>query len=487
MNPTDNHRPSAPSPSGPGLPPTGGATSRRHLLRSAAAGFGWLAFRGLAADAGAAPTPAGTPGESTGRPAIRHHRATARRVIFLCMQGGPSHQDTFDPKPRLRRDHGKPGPGRGRGTQLVGSPFAFRQHGQSGLWMSELFPHLSGQADRLCMVHSMRTDIPNHPQAFTQLHTGSARFVRPSLGSWVLYGLGSANENLPGFISISPPAQLGAANYGSAFLPALYQGTRIGSGREGSSEAGMSHVTQGQFTTGQQRRQLDLVQAMNRERLDGAPGAEPGGGAIEAAIQAGELAFRMQSEVPDLLDLGRESAATRALYGIGETGVDGFARQCLLARRFAEAGARFIEVNLGGWDQHQNLEAALRKNARALDRPAAGLIADLDARGLLDDTLVLWGGEFGRTPDSRQQDGRDHNHRGFTVWMAGGGVRGGTTHGRTDEYGAQAIEDPVHIHDLHATLLHTLGLDHERLTYRYGGRDHRLTDVHGTVVRAVLG
>jgi len=484
MTSKDPLRPSDPTcrvASGPALQPADWTPSRRHLLRSAAAGFGWLAFRGLAA-AASGPAPSGNPG----RPACHHHRATARRVIFLCMQGGPSHQDTFDPKPRLRRDHGKPGPGRGRGTQLIGSPFTFRQHGQSGLWMSELFPHLSGQADRLCMIHSMRTDIPNHPQAFTQLHTGSARFVRPSLGSWVLYGLGSANENLPGFISISPPAQLGAANYGSAFLPALYQGTRIGSGREGSSDTGMSHVRQTQFTTGQQRRQLDLVQAMNRERL-GAAAAEPEGGAIEAAIEAGELAFRMQSEVPDLLDLSRESDATRALYGIGEAGIDGFARQCLLARRFAEAGARFIEVNLGGWDQHRNLESALRKNALALDRPAAGLIADLAARGLLDDTLVLWGGEFGRTPDSRQQDGRDHNHRGFTVWMAGGGVRGGMTHGRTDEYGAQAIEDPVHIHDLHATLLHTLGLDHERLTYRYGGRDHRLTDVHGSVVRAVLG
>ena len=457
------------------------ALSRRRWLETAAAGFGWTAFRGLAATgSGAAETgrthPAGHPG--------RHHRPRAQRVIFLCMQGGPSHQDTFDHKPRLRLDHGKPGPGRGKGTRLIGSPFTFRQHGHSGLWMSELFPHLSSQADRLCMIHSMRTDIPNHPQAFTQLHTGNSRFIRPSMGSWVLYGLGNANENLPGFISISPPAQSGAANYGSAFLPAIYQGTRIGSGREGSADTGMRHVGHTQLTASQQRRQLDLIQAMNEDRRSMlAP--EPDS-RIEAVIAAGELAFRMQSEVPDLLDLSRESPATRALYGVGEAGIDGFARQCLLARRFAEAGARFIEVHLGGWDQHRNLEASLRKNARALDRPAAALLQDLAARGLLDDTLVLWGGEFGRTPDSRQDDGRDHNHQGFTVWMAGGGVRGGHAHGRTDEFGAKAVEAPVHIHDLHATLLHCLGLDHERLTYRYGGRDHRLTDVHGSVVRAIL-
>ena len=462
--------------------PTGNLPlNRRALLKAAAAGFGWMAFQGLAATAsGTTETGHGT---TPGHP-IRHHRPKAQRVIFLCMQGGPSHQDTFDYKPRLRLDHGKPGPSRGKGTRLIGSPFAFRQHGQSGLWMSELFPHLAGQADRLCMVHSMRTDIPNHPQAFTQLHTGSARFVRPSMGSWVLYGLGQANDNLPGFISISPPAQSGAANYGSAFLPAIYQGTRIGSGREGSADTGMSHVSHPQLTASQQRRQLDLIQAMNEDRRSMlAPEANS---PIEAAIEASELAFRMQSEVPDLLDLSRESPATRALYGIGETGIDGFARQCLLARRFAEAGARFIEVNLGGWDQHRNLEASLRKNARALDRPAAALLQDLAARGLLDDTLVLWGGEFGRTPDSRQDDGRDHNHQGFTVWMAGGGIRGGHSHGRTDDHGAKAVENPVHIHDLHATLLHCLGLDHERLTYHYGGRDHRLTDVDGSVVRAIL-
>lgn len=452
------------------------ALTRRDLLKTVAAGFGWAAFAGLATRAALAETVARSP------LAMREPQlpARAKRVIFLCMQGGPAHQDTFDYKPRLQKDHGKPGVGKGRGSKLVGSPFAFRQHGQSGLWMSELFPNLGRHADRLCMIHSMRTDIPNHPQAFIQLHTGSAQFVRPSMGSWVLYGLGSANQNLPGFVNISPPSQLGAANYGSAFLPAVYQGTRIGSG---GSDAGMNHVANDRFSATQQRRQLDFVQAMN---LDLLARSNESGGNIEAAIESGELAFRMQAEVPHLMDISGETQATRKLYGIGETATDSFGRQCLLARRFAEAGSRFIEVNLGGWDQHQNLETAMRKNCRALDQPAAALLQDLESRGLLQDTLVLWGGEFGRTPDSRRDDGRDHNNQGFTMWMAGGGIQGGKSFGATDAYGAKAVENPVHVHDLHATILHCLGLDHERLTYRYGGRDYRLTDVHGNVVKGIL-
>jgi hypothetical protein len=452
------------------------ALTRRDLLKTVAAGFGWAAFAGLATRAALAESITRSP------LAMREPQlpARAKRVIFLCMQGGPAHQDTFDYKPRLQRDHGKPGVGKGRGSKLVGSPFAFRQHGQSGLWMSELFPNLGRHADRLCMIHSMRTDIPNHPQAFIQLHTGSAQFVRPSMGSWVLYGLGSANQNLPGFVNISPPSQLGAANYGSAFLPAVYQGTRIGSG---GSDAGMNHVANDRFSATQQRRQLDFVQAMN---LDLLARSNESGGNIEAAIESGELAFRMQAEVPHLMDISNETQATRKLYGIGETATDSFGRQCLLARRFAEAGSRFIEVNLGGWDQHQNLETAMRKNCKALDQPAAALLQDLESRGLLKDTLVLWGGEFGRTPDSRRDDGRDHNNQGFTMWMAGGGIQGGKSFGATDAYGAKAVENPVHVHDLHATILHCLGLDHERLTYRYGGRDYRLTDVHGNVVKGIL-
>lgn len=452
------------------------ALTRRDLLKTVAAGFGWAAFAGLATRAALAESVIQSP------LAMREPQlpARAKRVIFLCMQGGPAHQDTFDYKPRLQADHGKPGIGKGRGSKLVGSPFQFRQQGQSGLWMSELFPNLGRHADRLCMIHSMRTDIPNHPQASIQLHTGSAQFVRPSMGSWVLYGLGSANQNLPGFVNISPPSQLGAANYGSAFLPAVYQGTRIGSG---GSDAGMNHVANDRFSATQQRRQLDFVQAMNLDLLSR---SHESGGNIEAAIESGELAFRMQAEVPHLMDISNETQATRKLYGIGETATDSFGRQCLLARRFAEAGSRFIEVNLGGWDQHQNLETAMRKNCRALDQPAAALLQDLETRGLLKDTLVLWGGEFGRTPDSRRDDGRDHNNQGFTMWMAGGGIQGGKSYGATDVYGAKAVENPVHVHDLHATILHSLGLDHERLTYRYGGRDYRLTDVHGNVVKGIL-
>ena len=457
------------------------ALTRRELLKTLSAGFGWTAFAGLAGSSTEPSASNATPPPLALRPP--HLAPRARRMIFLCMQGGPAHQDTFDHKPRLKADHGKASGGRGRGTQYVGSPFTFRQHGDSGLWISEVLPHLARQADRLCVVNSMRTDIPNHPQAFVQLHTGSARFVRPSMGSWVLYGLGSANQDLPGFVNIGPPNALGAGNYGSAFLPGVFQGTRIAVGRGGPGDTGMSHVSNPRISVEQQRRQLDLVQSMNRDFQSRT--AEPSGD-IEAVIEAGELAFRMQAEVPHLMDLSRESEATRRLYGIGEDATDAFGRQCLLARRFAEAGTRFIEVNLGGWDQHQNLETALRKNCRALDQPAAALLQDLEARGLLDDTLVLWGGEFGRTPDSRQADGRDHNHQGFSMWLAGGGIKGGHVHGATDEHGSKAVSDPVHVHDLHATILHCLGLDHERLTYRYGGRDFRLTDVHGHVVSDLI-
>ena len=448
--------------------------SRRELLRRVSAGFGHLAFASLAAAEA-------SPGAAGAVPAP-HHPPRARRVIFLCMQGGPSQLDTFDPKPRLQRDAGRTLRGRGR---VVGSPLAFRQHGRSGLWISELFPNVARHADALCVVRSLHTDIPNHPQAFIQLHTGSAQFVRQSLGAWTMYGLGSENRDLPGFITINPPAGLGGAqNYGSAFLPATHQGTRLqlAGGRRG--EAGtMDNLRNGRLDARQQRAQLDLIQQMNRSLRDG-PSAQP---EVEGLIASYELAFRMQAEVPRMLDLSGESAATLEAYGVGQDATDGFARQCLLARRFAEAGVRFIEVQHGGWDQHNNLESALRRNCRATDQPIAALLTDLRERGLLDDTLVLWGGEFGRTPDNGQEDGRGHNAKGYTMWMAGGGVRGGMAHGATDDLGAEAVEDKVHLHDLHATLLHLLGLDHERLTYRYAGRDFRLTDVHGHVVQGIIG
>jgi hypothetical protein len=455
--------------------------SRRQLLQSVAAGFGWMAFSGLAARAASQPT---VQPSTTAPLGVRppHFRPRAKRVIFLCMQGGPSHLDTFDYKPKLQRDAGKPGQSRGGGAQLIGSPFQFRQHGQSGLWISELFPNVARHADRLCLVRSMHTDIPNHPQAFIQLHTGSSQFIRPSMGAWVLYGLGSENENLPGFITLSPPLQFGAQNFGSAFLPAVYQGTRIGALRENNPSASLGNIENRLLTDPQQRRQIDLVQEMNHDFLQ----ATDGHPEVEGVIQSYELAFRMQSEVPELLELKGESPATLARYGVGDSATDSFARQCLLARRLSEAGVRFIEVNHGGWDQHQNLETALRRNCRAIDRPIAALLDDLRSRGLLDDTLVIWGGEFGRTPDSRKADGRDHNSKGFTFWMAGGGSQPGLSFGSTDDYGYKAVQDPVHVHDLHATLLHLLGLDHEHLTYRYGGRDHRLTDVKGNVVHGLV-
>ena len=455
--------------------------SRRQLLQSVAAGFGWMAFSGLAARA--ASQSAAQP-STTAPLGVRppHFRPRAKRVIFLCMQGGPSHLDTFDYKPLLQRDAGKPGQARGGGAQLIGSPFQFRQHGQSGLWISELFPNVARHADRLCLVRSMHTDIPNHPQAFIQLHTGSSQFIRPSMGAWVLYGLGSENENLPGFITLSPPLQFGAQNFGSAFLPAVYQGTRIGTLRENNPAASLGNIENRLLTDPQQRRQLDLMQEMNHDFLQ----ATDGHPEVEGVIQSYELAFRMQSEVPELLELKGESPATLARYGVGDSATDSFARQCLLARRLSEAGVRFIEVNHGGWDQHQNLETALRRNCHAIDRPIAALLDDLRSRGLLEDTLVIWGGEFGRTPDSRKADGRDHNSKGFTFWMAGGGSQPGLSFGSTDDYGYKAVQNPVHVHDLHATLLHLLGLNHENLTYRYGGRDHRLTDVKGNVVHGLV-
>ena len=456
--------------------------TRRELLQSVSAGFGWMAFSALTSQAAAAE-------KSPLAPKPPHFPARAKRIIFLAMQGGPAHQDMFDYKPKLKEDHGKPSGIRG-GNKLVGSPFEFRQHGQSGLWISELFPELSTHADELCLLRSMHTDIPNHPQAFVQMHTGSAQFVRPSMGAWVLYGLGTENENLPGFITIAPPlAQGGAQNYGSSFLPAFYQGTRIGSAKEkgeGDAPAGSSQIPNlrnSDLPPDLQRKQLDLVQAMNHDYLAKTSGNKE----VEGVIQSFELAFRMQTEVPKVMDISRESAATLKMYGIGEGQTDGFGRQCLMARRCMEAGVRFVELCHPGWDQHQGLSARLRANCTAIDKPIAALIHDLRTTGLLKDTLIIWGGEFGRTPDSRRDDGRDHNAKGYTMWMAGGGVKGGTSYGATDDYGYKAVENPVHIHDLHATALHLLGLDHEKLTYRYAGRDFRLTDVHGKVVKDILG
>lgn len=451
--------------------------SRRGLLSATTAGLGALALRGLAS---------AREGTAQGL----HHVARARRVIFLCMSGAPSHVDTFDYKPELLARDGRDAPGDyRRGAKLLGSPFRFAQHGESGLWISELFPELAGHADRLCLMHGMHTEVPAHAQATVRMHTGTFQFVRPSMGAWTLYGLGSANEDLPGFVTLNPPsAQGGAQNYGSAFLPAETQGLRIGIERESralrrdEARSPVDNIVNPRSTSEGQRRQLDLVRALDREHARRV-GSEA---TSEGTLESMELAFRMQSEVPELLDLEGVDARTAELYGLGKDATDGFGRQCLLAKRLAEAGVRFIEVNQGGWDHHRNLRESLGASCGAVDRPIAALLTDLERSGLLEDTLVLWGGEFGRTPYAQGKDGRDHNNRGYTMWMAGGGVRGGLSHGATDELGIEAVEGRVSTHDWHATILHLLGLDHERLTYPYAGREFRLTDVAGSVVREIL-
>ncbi len=458
--------------------------TRRDVLRAFSCGFGWLAFRGLSGFESVLPQ------EDPLAPKPPHFSARAKRVIFLCMSGGPSHVDTFDYKPGLKADHGKAPSGRTRaGAKLFASPWEFRQSGQSGLWISELFPELGKLADKLCLLRGMHTDLPAHPQAALKLHTGSFQFVRPSLGAWTLYGLGTMNRNLPGFVTINPPSgQGGAQNYGSAFLAAIYQGlgTRGGRGAgmaaRGEAREPVANIDNSRLSDAAQRRQLDLSGALNAERKR-QDRQEAG---VEGVIQSFELAFRMQAEIPELLDLDKEPASVRTEYGLDDDETRGFGTECLMARRLAEKGVRFIEVNRGNWDQHRNLREDLTRNARAIDRPIAALLRDLDRRGLLADTLVLWGGEFGRTPYAQGNDGRDHNHKGFTTWMAGGGVKGGFSYGATDDHGIEAVEGRTSIHDWHSTILHLLGLDHEKLTYRHAGRDFRLTDVHGTPIRDIL-
>jgi hypothetical protein len=443
--------------------------TRRSILQTLSCGFGWLAFSSLHGK---------TAGPLAPRPV--HFPAKAKRVIFLCMRGGPSHVDTFDYKPKLQVDTGKAG--RRLGTKLLGSPWRFQQRGQSGLWISDLFPELAKQADQLCLVRSMQTDMPNHPQAMIKLHTGSTQFVRPSLGAWTLYGLGSENENLPGFLTITPSSAFGGPqNYGSSFLPAIYQGTKIG--REGRSVASAQMANlQPKVSSAAQQAELALIQKLNHEKLrQDAVNPE-----VEGIIESYELAFKMQSQMPGVMELQKESTATQQLYGIGEAATDDFGRKLLLARRAIEAGVRYVEVGHGNWDQHFNLSNALQGNCQAIDKPIAGLLTDLQARGLLKDTLVVWTGEFGRTPHAQASDGRDHNNKGYTMWMAGGGVKAGFSYGNTDDYGYEAVENPMPTHDFHATLLALLGLDHEKLTYNYAGRDFRLTDTKGTVAKALF-
>jgi hypothetical protein len=460
------------------------------MLRHSAAGFGYLALSALLAEEAVAETPA-SPDPLT--PRAPHFPGRAKRVIFLFMAGGPSQVDTFDYKPQLQRDHGKPLPFAKPRVQfaptgnLLQSPWKFRQHGRSGIAVSELFPNVAGCVDDICFLHSLYGTNAAHGGALLKLHTGSDNFVRPSMGAWITYGLGSENRNLPGFITICPTlAHGGVNNWGSAFLPAAFQGTPIGNASIPADRARVRYIHNDRLPPAVQRRQLERLAEMNREHL-----AQSGPDlSLEGRINSFELAFRMQTEMPRVEDIAEETPATHRLYGLDDPVTANFGRQCLLARRFAERGVRFVQVthsdSMVQWDQHSDLRKGHEKNAREVDKPIAGLLRDLKARGLLDDTLVLWGGEFGRTPTAQGRDGRDHNPEGFTMWLAGGGVRGGLRYGATDDYGYYAVENKVHIHDLHATLLHLLGLDHERLTYRYAGRDFRLTDVHGRVVHDII-
>ncbi len=462
---------------------------RRSFLRTLGGGFGSLAFAAMAAQAAADPL----------APKLPHFPPKAKRVILLWMQGGPSQMDLFDCKPRLKREAGQKIPFqvnsakiRSEETAVLLPPVAdFKQVGQCGLWMSDLMPHLARKVDELCWLRGMVTDSPAHPAAIRLFQTGSSQFVRPSMGSWITYGLGTENRNLPAFMVISPMLygdDGSPLHYSSGFLPAIYQGTRLGDARTPVKNSKIGYLGDPTLPVNLQRQHLDLIQARNRMDQE-LSGEDPN---IEGLIQSYELAFRMQMQAPEVFDVTRETEATRDLYGIGDEATDNFGRKCLMARRLAEAGVRYIQVTDNGWDHHAKIATTLRKSATGIDKPLAGLLTDLKARGLLDDTLVIWTGEFGRTPfdqsmgGKREDAGRDHNPNCWTMFMAGAGVKQGLIHGETDEYAWNAIKDKVHVHDLHATILHLLGLDHERLTYRYSGRDFRLTDVYGNVVKQIL-
>ena len=458
-------------------------STRRSMLRSSACGFGSLALSGLLSQAETSAAPLTDTPLSPKQP---HFQPRAKRIIFLFMWGGPSHVDLFDPKPILNQQNGQPLSGKLVGSDrdqlgnLLGSPFKFSQHGEGGIWISELFPHLTAHADQLCVVRSMHTEGSAHGEALLRLHTGQANLVRPSVGAWVSYGLGCESDSLPAYITISPPrGHGGAQNYGSAFLPSIHQGTAIGSAEIPIAKARVSHVGNSRFDSRTQREQLDLIQSLNQDHLRAAESDQ----SIEGLIANYELAFRMQSTIPQVMSLEDETQETLDLYGINQETTNNFGRQCLLARKFAESGVRYIQVSTDyTWDHHKGLTSGIVGESAKVDRPIAGLLADLARRGLLEDTLVVWGAEFGRTPMAENGDGRNHHPKAFTMWLAGGGVRGGLTYGSTDEFGYRPVENPVHMHDLHASLLYALGIDHKRLTYRHAGRDFRLTDVHGDVV-----
>jgi hypothetical protein len=462
--------------------------TRRSLLARGGLGMGLIGLADLLGVPGPSASVGAVARPDPLAPKPPHFAPTARAVVHLFMNGGPSHVDTFDRKPMLDRYHGRPLPAPNLRTErktgaAMRSPFSWARYGESGLEVSELFARTAAYADELCVLRSVYADVPNHEPSLLLMNCGDGRLPRPSFGSWVTYGLGSENRNLPGFLAMCPGGYpiVATQNWRSAFLPGAYQGTYIDT-KQTEPEKLVENIRNPARTPAQQRRQLDLLRRVNELDAD-ARGSDP---LLEARIASFELAYRMQTEASEVFDIRREPEETRALYGDTTAG-----RQLLIARRLVERGVRFVQVWSGAgqpWDNHDDLEKGHRALAAEWDPAIAGFLADLKRRGLLDSTLVLWGGEFGRTPVAELPalSGRDHNHYGFTVWMAGGGVRGGHVHGATDELGFAAVEDRVHVHDLHATMLHLLGFDHERLTYRYAGRDFRLTDVHGQVIRDLI-
>lgn len=459
--------------------------SRREMLKRTGCGLGLLGLAGVLADnAELYAAAAGISTQSPLAPKSPHYPAKVKRVVHFFLNGGPSQVDTFDPKPKLAEYAGKPLPQTYVTERKTGgampSPFKFQKYGESGIEVSELFPRMAKHVDEIALIRSMHTLNPNHEPSLMMMNCGDAVQPRPSVGSWVLYGLGTENQNLPGFIAMCPKGLpvSDSANWRSGFLPGSYQGTYIDP-QYRQIDRLIENITSPHATSGMQRRQLDYLQKLNAEhrsqRLDPR---------LEARIQSFELAFRMQSEASEAFDLSDEPEHIHELYGSSVHG-----RQTLMARRLLERGVRYIQLWHGSgqpWDHHSKIESQLRKTSGDIDQPIDAMLTDLKQRGMLEDTLVIWGGEFGRTPTSEGDTGRDHNHLGFSVWMAGGGIRGGTVHGATDDFGFKAIEKPQSIHDLHATILHLLGFDHERLTYRYAGRDFRLTDVSGQIIREIL-
>ncbi|MFK7770174.1 MAG: DUF1501 domain-containing protein [Mariniblastus sp.] len=476
-------------------------TSRREMIRRSSCGFASLALAGLLSNRsrGDETTTDKTQEQSRNTLAARTpmFAPRAKRVIFIFMQGGPSHVDTFDYKPELLKRDGQEIDFTGVRFGTFGSKskrkllqplWDFKQYGERGQYVSDLFPHMAEHVDKMCMIHSMHTEGVAHGPSTLFLHTGATNLIRPSVGSWITYGLGSVNQNVPGFVTINPSAANGGPrNYSNAFLPTSFQGTSIGRAGQPAKNSKLKNISNRHLSETVQKKQFEFLQRMNKTQLARLQNDER----LEATIESFELAYRMQMNAPGIMDLSNETAATLESYGINEKATDDFGRQCLLARRMAESDVRYIQINYSDdsanprWDQHSNMPKHA-EHAKAIDKPVAGLLADLHQRGLLEDTLVWWGGEFGRTPFAQGKDGRDHNPRGFTTWLAGGGVKAGYVHGSTDEIGHYAVENKVHMHDLHATILHLLGLDHERLTYEYAGRNFRLTDVAGNVVHELF-